>query len=113
MKYLLNLKFDLKKTTSNDLIDISIEDHINFNTTLTKMCQNDIRNLTACQECPLFFAINRKRFCQTLSVVDISITAFSFGCSVSIMNKTFILRSIPYSIKYQRDVNRQLPKIVY
>ena len=33
----------LKKTTSNKLIDISIEDHINFNKTLTKICGSDIR----------------------------------------------------------------------
>ena len=34
------------------------------------------------RECRLFLAINRERFCQTLSSVDNSIILLLFGCFV-------------------------------
>ena len=37
-------------------------------------------NLMYCQECLLFLSINRKRLCQTLSSVEISVIVLLFGC---------------------------------
>ena len=39
-------------------------------------------NLMHCREKILFFAINRKRLCQTLSSVDNSVIFLLFGCLI-------------------------------
>ena len=51
----------VKKTASNELIDISKKDHINFNKTLTNICKSDIRKPSGLSKVFSLFSYQQKK----------------------------------------------------
>ena len=64
------------------LLGITIDEDLNFGEHVTNVCKSGSRKLNALSRINLFFAINRKRLCQTLSSVDNSVIFLLFGCLI-------------------------------
>ena len=82
MSHLSIMNTKLEKTVTKNFRRITIDAHFNFNENRQIYLKVLIESLVHCQECPVFLAINRKKFYQTLSSVKNSVTVLLFGSLV-------------------------------
>ena len=74
-------EIQLKKTMTKKLLDITIDEYLNFNKHIKNVCMS-AESFMHYRKCLLFLAINRKRLGQALSSVHNSVIVLLFECLV-------------------------------